>query len=116
MRRSILIVLVTAVALVVPASSASAYLNQSECRSALMGGGGTDNDYAAAGQFYWPNTYSFWSWGYYNRYDNNSMRQDIVYNSGNTTGLHDLVFICNDANGSGQLAWNEDYYDHRWAY
>lgn len=115
LRRALLLIVVLLAALV-PVASAQAYLNQSECRSALMGGGGTDNDYASVGQYFWPNTYSFWGWGYYNRYSNNRMRQDIVYNSGNTTGLHDLVFICDDSNGSGQLSWSEDYYNHQWAY
>jgi hypothetical protein len=118
MRRSLLLAALAA-ALAIPAvtaASADAYLNQSTCQGALTGAGGTDNDAAAAAQFYWPNTWSFWRWGYFNRRSNNEVRQDIVFNSGNTTGLHELVFVCDDRNGSGAVAWDEDWYDHQWVY
>jgi hypothetical protein len=107
MNRALIIIAVAAAMLAAPATS-RAYVHQQVCRDALRGLSGNpagDDDVWQMGNYFWPRGWSFWQWDYFNRRSDNEVRQDVVYNTVGTTGLHRLAFTC-----VGPEARMNDYY------
>jgi hypothetical protein len=102
---------VTAIA-ILPAP-AVAYVHVADCRTALLGYEflQPDNDIAIMGNYFWgPGRWAFDQWMYYNRRNDDEVRQDAGYRTG-TTGRVRLIFVCKDADRSGAVQGNEDFYN-----